>query len=195
MKQHLQTRRLTGAPVPGGAREPRNFYATEEAATLALAKVERLPPVLWEPCCGQGHIAAPLGRLGHRVIATDLVDRGFGRGGIDFLRTTRAAAPALITNPPYGQGQVEAFIVHALAGLRLTWFALFLPWRFYPAYRDGLLDRFKPARLWCFTWRVKTAIGGDFTRRHGLIDFAWYLWLGRRHDAPTVVHRLLREGT
>ncbi len=40
-------------------------------------------------------------RRGCSVVATDLVARGFGRGGRDFLQEPRLLAPTIVTNPPF----------------------------------------------------------------------------------------------
>lgn len=67
--------------------------------------------VVWEPACGEGDLSKRLVELGtQKVISTDLVDRGFGVGGIDFLQCPTAPGAllnygnkrfAIITNPPY----------------------------------------------------------------------------------------------
>ena len=57
---------------------------------------------IWEPACGDGAIARVLERAGHRVIATDLIDRGYGEAGVDFLTTAEPRARHIVTNPPYG---------------------------------------------------------------------------------------------
>ena len=96
-----------------------NFYPTPPEATRALLSVESFDGPIWEPACGQGHIAKVLEAQGHEVIATDLNAYGYGAEGIDFLNTkaTRTAESArhIVTNPPYGQGLADAFIERALA--------------------------------------------------------------------------------
>ena len=34
-------------------------------------------------------------------ISDDLIDRGYGNGGLDFLKSTNKKAESLVTNPPY----------------------------------------------------------------------------------------------
>ena len=52
---------------------------------------------------------------GHHVVGTDLVDRGYGEAGRDFLAETRLpeGITAIVTNPPYGR-RLFAFVDHAL---------------------------------------------------------------------------------
>lgn len=49
---------------------------------------------------------------GHDVISTDLIQRDYGSGGIDFVRQTESRAKHIITNPPYGRGLGDAFVLH-----------------------------------------------------------------------------------
>src|SRR3954467_11366570 len=97
------------------ARRDRDFYPTPNWVTEALLRRIRLPKGIWEPCCGNGAMARVLEAHGHHVVGTDLVDRGYGEGGRDFLMETRLpdGVTAIVTNPPYGDG-LFGFIVHAL---------------------------------------------------------------------------------
>ena len=63
-----------------------------------------LGPV-WEPACGDGAMSEMLQGYGHKVVSTDLVDRGYGSTGIDFLMETELLAPNIVTNPPYKLAQ------------------------------------------------------------------------------------------
>ena len=38
---------------------------------------------------------------GYKVRSTDLVDRGYGRCGIDYLSNTETMATNIVTNPPF----------------------------------------------------------------------------------------------
>ncbi|HKN10315.1 MAG TPA: class I SAM-dependent methyltransferase, partial [Pseudomonadota bacterium] len=88
--------------------------------------------LIWEPACGDGAIAKELARNGHSVHSTDLVDRGYGIGGIDFLAPDvldRAwlygRAPTgthIVTNPPYSyrRGIGDKFVGQALRITRET---------------------------------------------------------------------------
>ena len=51
---------------------------------------------------------------GHEVVSTDLIDRGFGLGGQDFLKSDCPLAKHIITNPPYGtNGLADLFVRRA----------------------------------------------------------------------------------
>ncbi|MBX9862421.1 MAG: hypothetical protein K2Y42_06670 [Hyphomicrobium sp.] len=90
------------------------FYPTPLEATRALLAAERFEGSIWEPACGQGHIAKVLTEHHHDVVATDLIDYGFGQRGRDFLVEREPLARNIITNPPYGRGLADAFCLHAL---------------------------------------------------------------------------------
>lgn len=106
---------------------PHDLYPTPERGTEALLKHVTLRGPVWEPCCGSGAMARVLERAGHQVVASDLVDRGFGRGGVDFFECTELpdGCRAMVTNPPYGDGgtlarstnsplAMQRFVDHAL---------------------------------------------------------------------------------
>tara|TARA_B110000977_G_scaffold165936_1_gene213512 strand:- start:129 stop:548 length:420 start_codon:yes stop_codon:yes gene_type:complete len=55
------------------------------------------------------------------VVSTDLIDRGFGKGGCNFLKSETPLAKHIITNPPYGtHGLGDAFVRRALIHCRKT---------------------------------------------------------------------------
>ncbi|MEI7711767.1 MAG: hypothetical protein WCI94_10065 [Rhodospirillales bacterium] len=114
--------------VSGYDREANDFYPTPAWVTEALLRHVALRGPVWEPCCGDGAIARVIEASGLPVVATDLGDRGYGNGGIDFFAQTAVpeGCRAIVTNPPYGDGGAErtsrrassqllAFVRHAIA--------------------------------------------------------------------------------
>ena len=95
-------------------RAPFEFYPTPPQATRALLSVEDFDGSTWEPACGEGHISKVLVSAGYEVVSTDLIPRGYGQGDIDFLKETAPRAKHIITNPPYGRGLGDAFVLKAL---------------------------------------------------------------------------------
>lgn len=98
-------------------RVPHDFYPTPPEGTRALLTAERFAGSIWEPACGDGAVSKVLIAHGYHVISTDLIDRGYGIGGINFLAERTNRARNIVTNPPYGRGLADAFVHHAL---RLT---------------------------------------------------------------------------
>jgi len=62
-----------------------HFYPTPPEGTRALLRVEKFEGTIWEPACGDGAISRELEAVGHTVLSTDLIDRGYGTAGVDFL--------------------------------------------------------------------------------------------------------------
>lgn len=174
-------------------REEHDFYATEPKAVYLLLKEETFIGTIWENCCGMGHLSEPMKALGYDVISTDLIDRGYGQGGIDFFKCTVAMGDNIVTNPPYKYA--KEWVEHALEllepGKKL---ALFLPIQFlesdkrYPLLRDC-----PPRTVYCASNRLLCAMNGDFRARDkfGNIEYdrngnpklmssakfyAWYVW-------------------
>lgn len=155
----------------GGERREHDFYPTPPEPTLALIpKLVGWPRVIWEPACGDGGIAKPLERGGFSVIGTDLIDRGYGHGGRDFLAFTKAPARALVTNPPFGK-LVTRFIEHAL-DLEVPHIAMLLNVNLWHAERRSKLwNRRVPESIYALCWRPDfTGSGSPYFNR------IWTVW-------------------
>jgi hypothetical protein len=96
-----------------GEREVNDFYATDPVAAEWLIQLEELNHNIWECACGGGHLGKVFENHGFNVKATDLVDRGYGQGGVDFLACEEKFDGDIITNPPYKYSL--PFIEHALS--------------------------------------------------------------------------------
>ena len=66
-----------------------DFFPTPSWATHALMDVEPFVGDIWECACGDGAMSEVLQSTGNRVVSSDLVDRGYGEGEVDFLHTNR----------------------------------------------------------------------------------------------------------
>ena len=95
-----------------GDRQEQDFYATSPEAAEYLIKIEDLQRNIWECACGKGHLSKVFVDHGFFVKSTDLIDRGYGNGGVDLLKTTDVLQGDIVTNPPYKHA--EDFIRHAL---------------------------------------------------------------------------------
>lgn len=100
---------MNNAVITGGKglreREKHDYYATPEIATNLFLNHHDLSnfTTFLEPACGEGHLAKVLAeRFPHAEIkSTDLIDRGFGIGGIDFITGDFEQVEVVITNPPF----------------------------------------------------------------------------------------------
>lgn len=97
-----------GSISTGGAglhdRSVDDFYATPRKTVESFLNVFDLEGSILEPACGQGHISEVLKEYypNNEIISTDLIDRGYGEGGIDFLtHNFNRTFGTIITNPPF----------------------------------------------------------------------------------------------
>jgi hypothetical protein len=162
-------------------RVPHDFYPTPASAVRAFLAAETFDGSVWEPAAGDGAIAKELVAHGYDVTATDLIDRGYGRGGIDFLETIFPRGKHIITNPPYGSGLADAFVTHALKLAAITngrvAMLLNLSSLCHPDRHAFWTDR-PPSRLYaldeCICWPAgKPEAATRFTRQH---RYFWAVW-------------------
>lgn len=168
-------------------RETHDFYPTHPAATRALLSVEQFDGAIWEPACGDGAMSRVLIDAGHEVISTDLIDRGYGEGGRDFLMEWAPRAPHIVTNPPFRWAREfgdRALLLTRSPGGKVV---MFLRLAFLEGVeRQRWFANTPLARVWVMSRRVPMARGrqsgeGD---GHGVIAFAWFVWEHGHQGAP-----------
>lgn len=98
MKNSIRT--LGASSLSKGERQAEDFYATEPKAIELLLAEETFNKNVWECACGQGHLSKVLKAHGYEVKSTDLINRGYGVGGIDFLSTTEKWGGVLLLTHP-----------------------------------------------------------------------------------------------
>jgi hypothetical protein len=143
--------KMAGGNPASGFREQDDFYPTPIMVTEAL--LQNWTPTagkIWEPAAGNGAMVKVLERRGYIVVATDLVDRGYG-GGADFLRAKERLADCIITNAPFNLA--PEFIEKAFA-LGVTELALLLKSTFWHAKRRfPLFQKHTPSYIMPLLWR------------------------------------------
>jgi hypothetical protein len=159
-------------------REVNDFYATDPKALELLLDIEEFDPYVWECACGEGHLSEVLKKRGYIVKSTDLIDRGYGEGGVDFLQTHEIHNGDIITNPPYKCGQ--QFVEHALElipeGNRVV---MFLKLTFLESQnRRELFKRYPPEYIYVSSSRLYCALGGDFDgfKNSSAVAYGWFIW-------------------
>jgi hypothetical protein len=166
---------------------PDGFYPTPPRAVRALLARESFKGVLWECACGDGAISRILEAAGFEVISTDLIDRGFGRGGHDFLTDRTTVVDFVVTNPPFGpaRGLAARFVEHALTRIRpggLVYMLLRTNWE-APQAHQRLMARC--CRKYTFSRRLKMHRGGYTGKKHSpQLDVSWYVF-SNEHTGPT----------
>ena len=171
-------------------REIDDYYATEPRAAELLLENETFNNVIWEPACGGGHLSRVFEDAGHNVFSTDLIDRGYGIGGVDFLAHTGKWDGDIITNPPYKYA--KAFIQKALEcvedGAKV---AMFLKIQFLEGKeRKKLFTAYPPKTVYVSSSRLLCAKNAEFAKMKAgggsAVAYAWYLW-EKGYMGPTTV--------
>lgn len=184
---------MTGKPspmyrVPEIPSEENHYYKTPPHCTEALLKRESFHDTIWEPCCGDGAIAKVLEAHGYAVIASDLIERGYGTSGIDFLESTELLAPSIVINPPFKLS--NEFVIHALE-LGVTKLAVFqrLPWLEGAKRYDTIFSKAPISKIWVFCKRQTLWRGDDPEPKAtgGMIPFGWFIFdKNHRSGEPTL---------
>lgn len=172
--------------IPSAERERDDFYPTPPEGTRALLSVERFHGSIWEPACGDGAMSRELEAAGYDVISTDLIERGFGVSGVDFLLDYQTRAQNVVTNPPFKQA--EEFARHALNVVpgkvallcRLAWLE--------GIQRRRLFIGTPLARVWVFSRRLRMQRGRLLRpdESGGILAFAWFVWEPGHVGAPAL---------
>lgn len=180
-----QSHRVTGVAIDRANREKDDFYPTPPEGVHGLLMKEQFDGAIWEPACGDGAIARPLERWGYKVVATDLVDRGFGVPRVDFLMEQKSLAPNIVTNPPFKM--VAPFIRTAL---RLSTGKVAMLLRLAcleGTERRKIYDESPLARVWVFSRRLTMKRGGyEGGETGGMLAFAWFVWDHSHKGPPTL---------
>ena len=157
-----------------GERETNDYYATDPKAAEWLIKLENLHRNIWECACGEGHLAKVFEANGYNVMATDLIDRGYGMGGYDFLSHDGVYIGDIVTNPPYKYAQ--EFVEHALSiipdGYKVC---MFLKVTFLEGKsRKKMFEKYPPRYVYVSSSRIACGKNGKFEQ--SAIAYAWYVW-------------------
>ena len=161
-----------------GDRQENDFYPTPFDATLAflLAEIEHIPfdePV-WEPACGDGAICQVLHTQGYSTIASDLINRGYGAGEINFLEQEEKKSKIIITNPPFN---LAADFIKKAFDLECDYIAMFLKTPYWQAAsRYKLFKRRQLSAVYPLTWRPNFLGGSGST-----MEFSWFVWDKKRN--------------
>lgn len=171
-------------------READDFYATEPFAADLLCEVEKFDGEIWEVACGAGHLSKRFEELGYKVRSTDLVYRGYGEGGVDFLKQTEPYNGNIVTNPPYKYAQ--EFIEKALSlvpdGKKVC---MFLKIQFLEGKkRKELFKNYPPKQIYVSSSRLLCAKNGEFEKMiaggGSAVAYAWFVW-EKGYKGDTVV--------
>ena len=170
-------------------RATNDYYATDPAAVdYLIAAGAKLSHELWECACGAGHLSKKLLAYGYDVKSTDLIYRGFGSGGVDFLKQTNCFDGDIITNPPYKYA--HEFVNKALElipeGHKVF---MFLKLQFLEGKsRKALFDTRQLKTVYVSRSRIKCAPNGKFEEiTSSAVAYAWYEFEKGFNGDPKIV--------
>ena len=168
-------------------REKNDYYATPPEATEWLCKLETFNQNIWEPACGEGHISEVLKQHGYNVYSTDLIDRGYGQGNVDFLKQNEITDCDIITNPPYKIAL--PFITTALELVKDgSKVAMLLRLQFLEGKsRRKLFDEQPPKTVWVSSSRISCVRNAEFEKGYSsAVAYAWFIWEKGYHGKTTI---------
>ena len=160
-----------------------------------MSDVERFDrdSAILDPSCGTGRVADAAKAAGYRVLAADLIDRGYPGCKIQDFLTRKSAPASVVGNPPFGD--VEAFARHAFA-IGTNKVALVFPVPCLNAAASWLRE-LQLRRVWLLTPRPSMP-PGDYVLAGGEVkdgkrDFCWIV-LERGYRGEPIIRWLHRDG-
>lgn len=152
-----------------------DFYSTDPIAIDFLLKHESFDRNIWECACGNGNLSKRLEKYGYKVFSSDLVDRGYGVGNVDFLKQKKSFNGDIITNPPYNLS--TDFV---LKGLELSKrkVAMFLKVQFLEGMGryEKLFKNNPPSKMYVFVNRVNCYPNNKSVDFRSGVCYCWYVW-------------------
>ena len=162
-------------------RQGEDYYATDPKAAKLLLELETFSHNIWECACGAGHLSKIFEKAGYNVRSSDLVNRGYGKSGVDFLSIDNTQWYGdIITNPPYKYAQ--EFIEKALQIIPgNNKVAMFLKIQFLEGRkRKNLFINHPPKTVYVSSSRLLCAKNAEFQKMidggGSAVAYAWYIW-------------------
>ena len=164
-------------------REQNDFYSTDpESLEIFLKALERdnfkLHKSIWECACGKGHLSKVLESKGYNVFSSDLIDRGYGKGNTDFLKSIDDAWWGdILTNPPYKYA--KEFVEKALEITRTgTYTIMYLKIQFLEGKsRRKLFEKHPPKYIYVNSARQLCYLNGDMKNKiSSATCYCWFIW-------------------
>mgnify|MGYP003109821110 CR=1 FL=1 len=158
-----------------------DFYATPLDAIEDLIKYEKFDGKILECSCGDGAISDPLIKAGYDVYSSDLIDRGYGETGVDFLKSTKQV-DNIITNPPFNLA--TEFTLHGLNLINKK-MALLCKLSFLEGKKRAsvLFNQNKLKKVLIFSRRLGFKKND---KKGGLMAFAWFIYDVNYNGKPTI---------
>jgi len=168
-------------------REEHDFYATDPYAAQLLLSVEKFDGPIWECAAGNGHLADVFREFGHKVYATDLVQReypldkqqDFLESWLEFESPSGDNHINVVTNPPYKYAKefIEKALTFVAEGCKV---AMFLKLTFCEGKgRKSLFQNLPCKTIYVSSSRIACGKNGDFSfveDSGSAVCYAWFVW-------------------
>lgn len=173
-------------------RETNDFYATDpHTLEIFLEKLKEdgieLHNRIWECACGQGHLSKILTDKNYTVVSSDLINRGYGVSGIDFLKADKEWNGDILTNPPYKYA--KEFIEKAIELVTTGKYVIML---LKIQFLEGK-DRYKlflktpPKYVYINSSRQTCYINGDMSKKMSSPScYCWFIWKKGWYGEPII---------
>lgn len=174
-------------------RENNDYYATDpKALEIFLNKLKedgiKLHNYIWECACGEGHLSKVLEKHGYKVCSTDLIDRGYGKGNTDFLKSIpNEWVGDILTNPPYKYAR--QFVEKAMEVTRNSCYTImFLKIQFLEGQaRKEMFKKYPPKYVYVNSERQLCAMNGEFDKyKATALCYCWFVWEKGFTGEPTI---------
>jgi len=169
-------------------RRPLDDYETPPEPTQALRPFIELTGALLEPAAGSGRMVRAL----KQTFPSLKIESSDVKRGKDFMKRTAPFKGHIFTNPPYGNGQAEAFARQALAlASGKVGMLMQLDWLTGSRRAKGVyLAGLKPELIIVIPWRI-LFIDGDGNPIEGqFFNHCWVIWPERDKRAKNRVTRI-----
>ena len=161
---------------------PHEFYSTnKDSVRTFLTEFLKSHSIeyAWEPACGLGNISKVCEEFDIDIVASDLIDRGYGLGNLDFLKATmlpNLKLDTIITNPPFKQA--VSFIEKAFELKPKRFIIMYLKLTFLEGKeRYKMFQKYQPAEIWLHPNRQACSnIGAEEFENGGATAYCWYVW-------------------
>jgi len=165
-------------------RPSNDYYATEPRCAEELLDLGLEIKNVWECACGEGHLAKVFEKKGILGKASDLIGRGYGEKGVDFLLQQKKWDGWIVSNPPYKYAQ--DFCEHALSLASNV--AMFLKLTFLEGQkRKRFFEKHPPRYVFVYSSRRKCALNGHFEKSgSSAASYAWFIWKNDFEGNPTI---------
>jgi len=174
-KAGAESRVVAQRSAPVYERHAFDWYVEGPEVVDKLFDAVRFDGPIHDPACGAGNIPRVAAARGIAATGSDLVDRGYGTGGVDFLDDTTPRTN-IVSNPPYVLA--ERFALHALT-VTSGRVALLVRLAFLEgqARRKRLFLAHPPERVLVLSTRPSMPPGDlAIQAKGGKVAYAWVIW-------------------